>query len=103
MKAVVSLEEFRKNLSDIVSRVMYGDQTVLVQKHKRPGVVVMSEREYEKLRDPRKRFQTDADWQAFFNHADAIRARMSAGEREAFEQLVDEEVTAVREQQHKQA
>jgi len=52
MKAVVSLEEFRKNLSDIVSRVMYGDQTVLVQKHSKPGVIVMSEREYENLRDP---------------------------------------------------
>ena len=103
MKAIVSLEYFRKNLSDIVSRVMYGDQTVLVQKHKRPGVVVMSEREYEKLRDPRKRFRTDADWQAFFSHAAAIRARMTEGEKEGLEQLVDEEVSAVREQQHKQA
>src|SRR3954467_3916621 len=66
MKAVVSLEEFRKNLSDIVSRVMYGDQTVLVQKHSKPGVIVMSEREYENLRDPRKRFSSQAERDSFF-------------------------------------
>jgi prevent-host-death family protein len=96
MKAVVSLEEFRKNLSDIVARVMYGEQTVLVQKHKRAGVVVMSEQEYEKLRDPRKRFQTEADWQAFFTHAEEIRARMSEAEQAEIEQIVDQEVRAVR-------
>src|SRR4051794_888354 len=66
MKAVFSLEEFRKNLSKIVSRVMYGDQTVLVQKHSKPGVIVMSEQEYENLRDPRKRFSSQAEWGNFF-------------------------------------
>jgi len=58
MKAVVSLDEFRKNLSDIVSIVMYGDQTVLVRKHNKTGVIVMSEKEYESLKNPRKRFSS---------------------------------------------
>jgi prevent-host-death family protein len=104
MKAIISLEEFRKNLSDIVSRVMYAEQTVLVQKHKRQGVVVMSEREYEKLRDPRKRFATDTDWSAFFAHAARVRDRMSQADQEELGKSVDEEVQAVRaEKQHQQA
>ena len=58
MFPAVSLDEFRKNLSDIVARVMYGNQTVRVKKHNRSGIVVMSEREYEYLKDPRKRFSS---------------------------------------------
>src|SRR3954452_18052878 len=96
MKSVVSLEEFRENLSEYVSHVMYGNQTVLVQKHKRSGVVVMSEQEYEKLRDPRKRFTTETDWNAFFDRAAAIRARMSTEELKEFDQVVHAEVAAVR-------
>lgn len=55
MGTVVSLDEFRKNLSDIVARVMYGNQTVVVQRHNKTGVIVISEKEYESLKDPRKR------------------------------------------------
>ena len=77
MKAIFSLDEFRRNLSDIVSRVMHGDQTVLVQKHNKPGVIVMSEREYESLRDPRKRFSSKTEWDTFLDLTEAIRSRMS--------------------------
>jgi prevent-host-death family protein len=56
MKAIISLEEFRKNLSDIVSRVMYGDQTVLVQKHSKPGVIVMKPGLVAWTREPQSRF-----------------------------------------------
>ncbi len=96
MKAIVSLDEFRRNLSDIVSRVMYGDQTVLVQKHNKPGVIVTSEREYESLRDPRKRFSSKTEWEAFFDLTEAIRARISEQDEEALDKIIDEEVQAVR-------
>jgi len=96
MKAVFSLDEFRKNLSDIVARVMYGDQTVLIQKHNRAGVVVMSEREYESLRDPRKRFTSKADWENFFILTDKVRNRMSKKNQQELEKIIDEEVKAVR-------
>lgn len=96
MKAVVSLDEFRKNLSDIVARVMYGDQTFLVKKHKRMGVIVMSEREYENLKDPRKRFTSKADWDKFFVFTDKIRSRMSEKHKEDLEKIIAEEVKTVR-------
>lgn len=98
MKAIVSLDEFRKNLSDIVGRVMYGNQTVLVQKHHKTGVIVLSEKEYESLRDPRKRFSSKQDWDKLFILTDKIRDRMSAKDQQNLEKIVDEEVKAVRTQ-----
>src|SRR3954465_14886578 len=74
---IASLKEFKKNLSDIVLRIMYGDQTVLVQKHSKPGLIVMSERKYENFRDPRKRFNSQAEWDTLFKRIDTIKAGMS--------------------------
>ena len=96
MKAVVSLDEFRKNLSDIVARVMYGNQTVVVQRHNKTGVIVISEKEYENLKDPRKRFSSYKDWDRLFSLTDKIRNRMSVSEQEELEAVIDEEVKTVR-------
>ena len=100
MKATVSLDEFRKNLSDIVGKVMYGNQTVLVQKHNRTGVVVMSEQEYESLRDPRKRFASKQAWDKLFVLTNKVRDRMSPKDQAKLEKIIDEEVKAVRVQNH---
>jgi prevent-host-death family protein len=96
MTSAISLDEFRKNLSDIVGKVMYGNQTVRVRKHNRMGVVVMSEREYEYLKDPRKHFSSKKDWDELFVLTDAVRARMSKKDQEALGNIIDEEVKAVR-------
>lgn len=98
MKAVVSLDEFRKNLSDIVGKVMYGNQTVVVQKHNRAGVIVISEKEYESLKDPRKRFSSKEDWDKLFALTEKVRNRMSRESQEDLEKIIDEEVKAVRAQ-----
>ena len=101
MNAVVSLDEFRKNLSDIVGRVMYANQTVLVQKHNKAGVVVISEREYENLKDPRKRFSSKDDWDKLFILTDKVRDRMSAKDQMELGKIVSEEIQAVRAQKTK--
>jgi len=98
MNVIVSLDEFRKNLSDIVGRVMYANQIVLVQKHNRAGVVVISEQEYENLKDPRKRFSSKDDWDKLFIFTDKVRDRMSVKEQEGLEAVIDGEVKAVRAQ-----
>ena len=96
MKAVVSLDEFRKNLSDIVGGVMYGNQVVFVEKHNKTGVVVISEKEYESLKDPRNRFASKAQWDKFFLRADKVKKRLSPANKEELEKVIDEEVRAVR-------
>lgn len=93
---VISLDDFRKNLSDIVARVMYGNEAVRVQKHNRSGVVVVSEREYEYLKDPRKRFSSKKDWDKLFVLADKVRKRISQKDQQILEKIIDEEVKAVR-------
>ena len=102
MKAVVSLDEFRKNLSDIVGGVMYGNQVVFVEKHNKTGVVVISEKEYESLKDPRKRFASKAEWERFFIRADKVRERLSLADKEELEKVINEEVRAVRAVRSKQ-
>lgn len=103
MRATVSLDEFRKNLSDIVGKVMYGNQTVIVQKHNRTGVVVISEKEYESLRDPRKRFTSQEDWDKLFALTDKVRGRMSVKEQKELGKAVSEEIKAVRAQKQQRA
>lgn len=103
MKAIISLDEFRKNLSDIVGRVMYGNQTVLVQKHNRMGVIVMSEQEYENLKDPRKRFSSKEDWDRLFILTDKVRKRMTVKDQKALEKIIDEEVNKVRAEKQQSA
>lgn len=103
MNATVSLDEFRKNLSDIVGKVMYANQTVLVQKHNRAGVVVISEREYENLKDPRKRFSSKDGWDKLFILTDRVRDRMSVRDQAELGKIVDEEIKEIRAQKQKAA
>ena len=103
MKATVSLDEFRQNLSDFVARVMYADQTVFVQKHHKSGVVLISEREYENLRDPRKRFVSKQEWNKLFQFTDKIRSRMSTRDQRELEKITDEEVNELRAQKQQRA
>lgn len=98
MNVIISLDEFRKNLSDIVGKVMYGNQTILVQKHSKTGVVVISEKEYESLRDPRKRFTSQEDWDKLFALTDKVRNRISVKDQATLEKVVDEEIKALRSQ-----
>lgn len=93
---VISLDDFRKNLSDIVARVMYGNEAIRVQKHNRSGVVVVSEQEYEYLKDPRKRFSSKKDWDKLFMLTDKVRSRISEKDQQILEKIIDEEVKAVR-------
>lgn len=95
MGTIVSLDEFRKNLSDIVGRVMYGNQTVLVQKHNKTGLVVISEKEYESLKDPRKRL-SEKEWEEGFKRLDKIRTKIPRMDPEELDKIIDEEVAAVR-------
>lgn len=96
MMPVISLDDFRKNLSDIVAMVMYGNQAVRVQKHNRSGVVMISEQEYDYLKDPRKRFSSKKDWDKLFMLTDRVRSRISEKDQQILEKIIDEEVKAVR-------
>lgn len=73
-----------------------------VQKHNKAGVIVISEKEYEKLKDPRKRFNSKADWNKLFSITDKVRERMSINDQRQLGSTIAKEVKAVRlkKQQH---
>lgn len=51
----VSIDEFRSNLAELIGRVMYGSNIIIIKKYNREAAVVLSVEEYEKLLDPTKR------------------------------------------------
>jgi len=73
MKAVISLDDFIRNLSDIVSPAMYGDQ--------------------------RKRFILKLNGISFFKLVDAIKARMSEKNHAELQKINEGEVNAVRDEE----
>ena len=98
MTTVISLDDLRKNLSDIAGRVMYRNDTVVVKKYNRSGMVLISESEYEKLEkltDPRKRFAKE-EWDEKFVLMDKVRDRMTNEDQEELEKILDREIKAVR-------
>jgi len=97
MKTAISFDDLRKNLTDVAGRVIYADDVVVIRKYNREdnGMVLMSEREYEYLKDPAKRF-TQAEWKKKFEVSDKIKARISDKDQDALEEAIGRAVKEVR-------
>lgn len=91
----VSIDELRSNLADIVNRVSYAQDRIVVKKYNRDAVVLISVDEYEKLVDPTKRL-SESEWQESFKRFDEIRAKMPKVDPEELEREIDRAVKEVR-------
>jgi hypothetical protein len=60
------------------------------------SAIVMSKPEYQKTRDPRKRFNSQAEWDKFFKFVDTIKARMPEKDHVELQKIIEDEVKAVR-------
>ena len=83
------------NSNDIVNRVSYANDRVVVKKYNRDSVVIISVDEYEKLLDPTKRL-SQSEWQASVQRLDKIRAKMPKVDPEELEREIDLAVKEVR-------
>ncbi len=92
---IVSIDELRSNLADIISRVTYANDKVMVKKYNREAAVLISVDEYEKLLDPTKRLN-ETEWKEKFRRLDEIRARIPKMDSDELDKIIDEEVAAVR-------
>jgi PHD/YefM family antitoxin component YafN of YafNO toxin-antitoxin module len=102
MKTIISLDELRKNLTDIAGQVIYGNATVRVRKYNREGMVLMSEKEYERLEkilDPRKRF-TQEEWEQGFGLMDKMRENTKQYPAQEVEAAIATAVADVRQKSH---
>lgn len=91
----VSIDELRSNLADIINRVTYANDMVVVKKYNKNAAIIISLDEYEKLMDPTKRL-SESQWQENFKRLDKIRAKMPKVDPEELEKAIDAAVAEVR-------
>lgn len=75
MKNTVSIDEFRTNLAELIGKVMYAKDQVIIKKYNRDAAILISLAEYEKLVDPAKRF-SKSGWKEKFALTDKIKRRI---------------------------
>lgn len=91
----ISIEELRSNLAEIVNRVTYAKDRVLVKKYNKASAIIISLDEYERLIDPIKRL-SKAQWQKRVKKIDKIRAQIPKVNSENLDDVIDETVAQVR-------
>ena len=94
----VSIDELRSNLADIVNRVTYANDKIVVKKHNRDVAMLISLDEYEKIMDPTKRL-SESEWQEKFKRLDKLRAKMPKGDPDELDREIDKAVEEVRAEQ----
>ena len=97
MKNTVSIDEFRTNLADLIGRVMYGKDRIVIKKYNREAAILLSLEEYERLIDPTKRL-SKARWKEKFKTIDRIRESMPEIDQKLIEKEVAKAVKEVRAQ-----
>lgn len=95
MSSVVSIDELRNNLAELIGRVMYGKDRVVIKKYKREAAILMSVEEYEKLVDPAQRL-SEGQWEGRFRLIDRIKKRLQKVNQKALEAEINKAVQEVR-------
>lgn len=91
----VSIDELRSNLADIINRVTYANDRVVVKKYNRDAAVIISLDEYEKLMDPIKRL-SKTEWNEHVRRLDSLRSRIPANDPDELDREIDKAVKEVR-------
>lgn len=95
LQSIVSVDEFRTNLAELIGRVMYGKDQIIIKKYNRDAAVLINVEDYEKLLDPTKRLSS-ARWKDKFKIIDKIRASMPEIDPNVLEKEIDRTVKEVR-------
>jgi len=97
MKNVVSIDQFRTNLAELIGKVMYAKDQIIIKKYNREAAILLSLEEYERLVDPTKRL-SQARWKDKFKTIDRIRESMPEINQKVIEREVAKAVKEVRAQ-----
>lgn len=97
MSQALPLKEVREQLSDLVSRVAYGDQKIVITKFGEPVAALVTFADYEKIMNPAKRFTKD-EWEKGFEFVDTARAASKDVPEEKTETIIKEAIQKVRNQ-----
>jgi len=95
MSQTLSLKDVRDQLSDLVSRVAYGDQKVVITKFGKPVAALVTFEDYEKIMNPAKRF-TKEEWNRGFSFMDKARTNTKQSPQEDVEKAINQAAREVR-------
>lgn len=95
MSQTVTLKEVREQLSELVARVAYGDQKVVITKFGKPLAAIVNFDDYEKLMNPASRF-TDEEWEKGFEFITKAREASKDVSDEEADKIIETEISAVR-------
>ncbi len=96
----VSVDEFRSNLAELIGKVMYGQNRVMIRKYNRKAAVLLSVEDYEKLLDPTKRL-TKSQWDEAVRKLDAIRANIPEADPKKIQKEINQAIKEVRSENKK--
>lgn len=95
MSQTLPLKDVRDQLSDLISRVAYGDQKVVITKFGKPIAALVTFEDYEKIMNPAKRF-TKEEWNKGFSLMDKARANTRNYRQKDVKQAIGKAVKEVR-------
>lgn len=95
MTQILPLKNVREQLSDLVSRVAYGYQKVVITKFGKPVVALVAFDDYEKIINPAKRFVKE-EWDRGFALMDKARANTKKYPQGKVKQAIEQAVREVR-------
>jgi prevent-host-death family protein len=95
MSRTLPLKDVRDQLSDLVSRVAYGDQKIVITKFGKPVAALVTFEDYEKIMNPAKRY-TKEEWKKGFSLMDKARVNTKKSPQKEVEKAIDQAVSEVR-------
>lgn len=95
MSQTLPLKEVRDQLSDLVSRVAYGEQKIVITKFGKPVAALVTFDDYEKIMNPAKRF-TQKEWDKGFEFITKAREASKDVSCEEADKIIEREVAKVR-------
>lgn len=95
MVQTLSLKNVRDQLSDLISRVAYGDQKVIITKFGKPVAALVTFEDYERILNPAKRFSKE-EWDKGFILMDKARKNTKNYPPKEVEQTIDQTIREVR-------
>ena len=102
MTQTLPLKNVREQLSDLVSRVAYGDQKVVITKFGKPVAALVTFEDYEKIMNPAKRF-TKEEWEKGFEFIDKARETSKKVSDKKEEKIITEAIREVRKAKNAQS
>ncbi len=95
MNQTLPLKNVRAQLSDLISRVAYGNQKVVITKFGKPVAALVTFEDYEKIMNPAKRFAKD-EWEKGFTLMDKARINAKKFPQKKVEQAIKNTINQIK-------